>query len=120
MEAFRNSDAKLAVFEHDPVKHRGRSQPGPRTAEILSHAAPSASHPSPDPEPQRVGTFEHPHPIARASLLSNYENPWSRMLYQAIAKISVLVRRLWDSLAVDELAGGDHRRGRAGATPGGA
>ena len=39
----------------------------------------------------------------------------------AVAKISlsVLVRRLWACLVVDELPGGNHRRGRAGATPGG-
>ena len=39
--------------------------------------------------------------------------------YQAVARISVLVRRRWAGLAVDELPGGNHRRERAGATPGG-
>ena len=46
---------------------------------------------------------------ARASLSSNDSNPRSRRLY----------RKLWASLVVDELAGGNHRRGRAGATRGG-
>jgi hypothetical protein len=38
-------------------------------------------------------------------------------LCQAAAKILVLVRRLWDSLAVDELPGGDHRRGLPARLP---
>ena len=66
-----------------------------------------------------VGSSNTTHPSARASLSSNDRNPWSRLLYQAIAKILVLVRRLWAGLVVDELPGGNHRRGRAGATPGG-
>ena len=36
-----------------------------------------------------------------------------------VARNSVHVRRLWAGLAVDELPSGNHRRGRAGATPGG-
>ena len=59
------------------------------------------------------------HPITRASPSSNDSNPRSRLLYQAVARISVLVRRLWASLVFDGLAGGNHRRERAGATLGG-
>jgi hypothetical protein len=55
---------------------------------------------------------------ARASLSSNASNPRGRRLCQAVTRISVLVRRHWASLAVDELPGGNHRRGRAGATSG--
>ena len=36
--------------------------------------------------------------------------------YQAVAGISLLVRRLWSSHVLDQLPGGDHRRERAGAT----
>jgi hypothetical protein len=41
------------------------------------------------------------------------------MLYQGVAKILVLVRRLRASLAVDEVPSGNHRRKRPGATLGG-
>ena len=46
-------------------------------------------------------------------------NPRSRPLYQAVARISALVRRLRAGIVPDELPGGDHRRGRDGATCGG-
>ena len=39
-------------------------------------------------------------------------------LMPAIAKILVLARRLWAGLVFDGLISGNHRRGRAGATPG--
>ena len=55
------------------------------------------------------------HPISRASPSSNDRNPRSRLLYQAVARISGLVRRRWANLVVDVLPGGNHRRERAGA-----
>lgn len=59
------------------------------------------------------------HSIARASLSSNHRNSRSCRLYHAVAKISVLVQELQAGLLFDELPGGNHRRERAGATPGG-
>jgi hypothetical protein len=59
-----------------------------------------------------------PDPVARAGPPSNDSNPRSRRLYQAVAKILVLVRRLGLCRVFDGLASGNHRRGYAGATPG--
>jgi hypothetical protein len=42
--------------------------------------------------------------IARASPSLNDRNPWSRLLYQAVAKILVIVQRLGLGLVFDELA----------------
>ena len=56
-----------------------------------------------------------PPPTTRASLSSNDSNRRSRLPHQAVTRISELVRRRWDSLVVDELPGGNYRRGRAGA-----
>jgi hypothetical protein len=46
-------------------------------------------------------------------------NPRSRLLYQAVVRLLVLVRRRWAGLVCDQLPDGNHRRGRACATRGG-
>ena len=79
--------------------------------EVVDSTAEDAVH-------QRVGALEHRPNHAHQSV-SNNRKPRSRQLYQAIAKILVLVRRLWASFAVDEVPGGNHRRGRADATSSG-
>jgi len=47
--------------------------------------------------------------IRRSSVVNNMSAPVSRsFLYQAVARISGLVRRLWAGLVVDEVPGGNH------------
>ena len=70
--------------------------------EVVDSMAEDAVH-------QRVGALEHRPNHAHQSV-SNNRKSRSRQLYQVISKISS-VRRLWASLVVDELPGGNHRRG---------
>ena len=57
--------------------------------------------------------------LGGASPSSNDGNLLSRQPCQAVAEISVLVRRLRVDLMFDGLGRGNHRRGRAAATPSG-
>jgi hypothetical protein len=62
---------------------------------------------------QRLGAFEN-HLLMRTSPSSNDSNSRSRRLYQAVAKISVLVRRRWTRYKCATNGGGDVGPGHTG------
>jgi hypothetical protein len=67
-----------------------------------------------------AGAFEHHATPSHTSAVVERQQSAEPQGYKAVARISVLVRRLSVGLVFDELPGGNHRRGPAGATLGGA